>query len=332
MEKLSIKKISYVLCACLVLISFDLKAAFQEFRARRLFSSSEVSIPELPALHKAVDDNDLIRVQALIARGGFIDEISTVGELVLIESLGNDTSFRGNRPLHFAKSAEMVRLLISLQASLELKNLHGQTPLHCSVEKRNASCVQALIFAGADIEAIDDHMQTPLHLAAGKCKGRGKVNDLVGVAQELLSHGANMYATSVSHLTPMDYGIKNNNKKFVKVLIAAGYDPAKIDFANLREHQGSGNLQEMEDLLEWYSQEVIDKENSLFGQSIEFAHDQYKKGKPELLATILGLRKKVNGELESFMHSNLSSRAKSHFEPSYFKNQLIPGLKKQIYK
>ncbi|MCX5922958.1 MAG: ankyrin repeat domain-containing protein [Candidatus Dependentiae bacterium] len=330
MEKLSIKKISYALYICIVLVGFDLKAAFQEFRARKLFHRPESIEPSIPALHKAVDDNDLVRVKALIDRGAFIDELSTVGELELIESLGNDNSLRGNRPMHFAKSAEMVRLLVSLHANLELQNLHGKTPLHSSVEKINASCVRALISAGANIEAMDDNMQTPLHLAARKCK-LAKIdqsNASIEITQDLLVHGANMYATSVSNLTPLDYGIKYNNKKFVKAFIAAGYDVAKIDFTKLRGEQGARHLQEVEDLLEWYTPERIDKENSLLGQSIEFAHDQYKKGKPWLLGAMLGLGK--NSSLESLVHRNISDRSRSHFEPSYLEGQIIPALKKQM--
>lgn len=178
----------------------------------------------------------------------------------------------GNTPLHLAKSAQMVKLLMDNGADIEAINESGETPLYVASLSGNVAVVRALIvrranleakdeddctplhyagsamvareliLSGANKEAKDEFKRTPLHVAAESCKELRTLPDgstisvnNVEIAQELIGTGANMYSLSFVDYTPMDLAIKNNDIKLVKMFLRYGFDRRKIKVERLKK-------------------------------------------------------------------------------------------------
>ncbi|XP_067830661.1 85/88 kDa calcium-independent phospholipase A2 isoform X3 [Heptranchias perlo] len=75
-----------------------------------------------------------------------------------------DTQYRGT-PLHWAKNADMTRLLINHGCSLNYLSKTGETPLHIMVKRKRFECAMVLLVHGADTNAKGESGNTPLHLA-----------------------------------------------------------------------------------------------------------------------------------------------------------------------
>ena len=61
----------------------------------------------------------------------------------------NDRDLRGQIPLHFAKSSEIVKTLINAGIDVNLQDNKGFTPLHLAVQKGKGDVITALIEEGA---------------------------------------------------------------------------------------------------------------------------------------------------------------------------------------
>lgn len=105
------------------------------------------------------------------------------GHTELIKLLSRQPLFSSNVPdprhlswtaLHWAvrdfkpsKSETIVRLLLSLGADINARDLLGGTALHRAVELCNEGALETLLKMGADINAQDVFGLTPLHYAVG---------------------------------------------------------------------------------------------------------------------------------------------------------------------
>lgn len=121
-----------------------------------------------------------------IAQGGddFDDARSSVtvrktaAENALISLVANGEDINGRTgiqlqaPLHLASSTgsiDVVQLLLSNGAIVDICDAAGRTPLHLAAElgtEKHLAVVKLLYDAGADINATSSNRQTPLHLAA----------------------------------------------------------------------------------------------------------------------------------------------------------------------
>ncbi|KAI9713254.1 MAG: hypothetical protein M1820_001241 [Bogoriella megaspora] len=84
----------------------------------------------------------------------------------------NAQTLRGDTAAHIASQytlSQLVELLASFGANLDLKNLKHMTPLHEICASRdfigNRGTLKALLGAGANVYAMDEKQRTPLHLA-----------------------------------------------------------------------------------------------------------------------------------------------------------------------
>ncbi|XP_072128110.1 85/88 kDa calcium-independent phospholipase A2 isoform X2 [Mobula birostris] len=75
-----------------------------------------------------------------------------------------DTHY-GGTPLHWAKKAEMIRLLINHGCSVNYLSKTGETALHIMVKRKRFECALALLVHGADPNVKGENGNTPLHLA-----------------------------------------------------------------------------------------------------------------------------------------------------------------------
>ncbi|XP_044533566.1 85/88 kDa calcium-independent phospholipase A2 isoform X1 [Gracilinanus agilis] len=71
----------------------------------------------------------------------------------------------GGIPLHWAKNAEMARMLLNRGCEVNSISNSGDTPLHVAVMRDRFDCVMVMLTYGANAGAHGEHGNTPLHLA-----------------------------------------------------------------------------------------------------------------------------------------------------------------------
>ena len=191
----------------------------------------------IPYLHQAIArysicPNTLDMVSLLVEHGADINAKSTSGNTVLhnfsmgynhdisifekLIALGanvNEQDDSLNTPLHYARTPDLVGVLIRENANVNVKNKLGQTPLH-----QCADAAAELIQAGADVTERDNEENTPLHYAKSES----------GVTA-MMDAGAQINAENKHGNTPLHTAISN---EVTTALIAHG---AKIDSKN---HKG----------------------------------------------------------------------------------------------
>ena len=82
-------------------------------------------------------------------------------------ALGVDPNAPGayvDRPLHAARSAEVISVLVEASASVDALDRDGYTALHDAVRRGEHEVVFALIKCGADVNLKTGHRNTPLDL------------------------------------------------------------------------------------------------------------------------------------------------------------------------
>ncbi|XP_058164788.1 85/88 kDa calcium-independent phospholipase A2 isoform X3 [Dasypus novemcinctus] len=97
----------------------------------------------------------------------------------------------GASPLHWAKNAEMARMLLRRGCDVNSTSSAGNTALHVAVMRNRFDCVMVLLTHGAKADARGEHGNTPLHLAMSK--------DNVEMVKVLIVFGAEVD-------TPNDFG------------------------------------------------------------------------------------------------------------------------------
>ncbi|XP_054997104.1 85/88 kDa calcium-independent phospholipase A2 isoform X2 [Sorex araneus] len=97
----------------------------------------------------------------------------------------------GASPLHWAKTAEMARMLLKRGGDVNSTSSAGNTPLHVAVMRDRFECVMVLLTHGANANARGEHGNTPLHLAMSK--------DNMELVKALIVFGAEVD-------TPNDFG------------------------------------------------------------------------------------------------------------------------------
>ncbi|KAL4834097.1 hypothetical protein H8958_017582 [Nasalis larvatus] len=97
----------------------------------------------------------------------------------------------GASPLHWAKNAEMARMLLKRGCNVNSTSSAGNTALHVAVMRNRLDCAIVLLTHGANADARGEHGNTPLHLAMSK--------DNVEMIKALIVFGAEVD-------TPNDFG------------------------------------------------------------------------------------------------------------------------------
>ncbi|XP_027630321.1 85/88 kDa calcium-independent phospholipase A2 isoform X3 [Tupaia chinensis] len=100
----------------------------------------------------------------------------------------------GASPLHWAKNAEMARMLLKRGCDVNGTSSAGNTALHVAVMRKRFDVVMVLLTFGANAEARGEHGNTPLHLAMSK--------DNLEMIKALIVFGAEVDTPNDSGETP----------------------------------------------------------------------------------------------------------------------------------
>ena len=158
----------------------------------------------LAGLHRAARDNDVTKIDELVAAGASVE--------------AQDNEMK--TPLHGAAAygnADAIKALVGAGASVEAQDTTKATPLHWAAVNGTADAIKALVAAGASLEAQDDEKMTPLHWAASK----GHADAI----KALVAAGASVEAQADGKATPLHLAAKMGHADAISILVAA--DPLR---------------------------------------------------------------------------------------------------------
>ena len=135
--------------------------------------------------------NDIFDIQELLC---FIDGVDVQNN-------------EGKTPLHLAWNEDIIKILQNHGANETIKDIMGNTPLHCALLEKNMDKVKALISPNTINLRKNLTHQTPLHLAWNE--------EVVIILQD---KGANEMLINISGDTPLHCALKEKNIRKVKAL------------------------------------------------------------------------------------------------------------------
>lgn len=131
----------------------------------------------------------------------------------------------------------ILKLLITNGADIEIKDIDNETPLFAAIEIGNVETVELLVKAGANVNAKSEKGYTPLHscmdpesLSENPGKIRDRMLKQMRIAEILISDGAKINETDRKKRTPLHYAVKNKNYDMVRFLISHGADVEMRDY------------------------------------------------------------------------------------------------------
>lgn len=175
-----------------------------------IFVNSEKRLNSLIAKisQDSVDVNildELGQTALMLAAGRGSEEI--IRTLLIFKPDINYKDNDGRTALHYARAAEVSRLLLSNGAAIGATDNQLITPIHWCSMTQNEMVLSVLIEQKADVGARDRYGKTALHYAAN-------------VARVLLSNGAHIHAEDQAELSPIHCCSITSNGEVMSVLMS----------------------------------------------------------------------------------------------------------------
>ena len=197
-----------------------------------------------------------------------------------------------NTPLHIAvetSSPEILQYLIQRGANVDVKNIHGETPLLKLLrsDRFSAQNVDCLLLNGADPKVADSRGETALHCAVFR--------DHTEVIDSLIKHGADVNAKTESGYTPLHNAVFQKNPKATFLLLRAGADITLVDqnektaLRHIREINAQGHSRTVNGVCVEYmlvAREQTDKMDEVAYLSLRQAVTKNQPSVVKALATI----------------------------------------------
>ncbi len=192
-----------------------------------------------------------------------------------------------------------------LQAFLD-NRLYEQTA------NNNVASMQRLIDYGANVNATRFNDGAPLHLAT--LKGH------TAAMQILITNGAHVDAKDWSGSTPLLWAIQPGHIKAIQILMSNQADVTATD------SQGYTAIQLARETKNVEAEKILTKHNKLFGQTIKKAYQEFKQGRPELLAHALGIKSDTLQKAHATPNQS-ALRARALFESNHL-HEILTKLQK----
>ncbi|KAJ5294455.1 hypothetical protein PENANT_c006G06987 [Penicillium antarcticum] len=197
--------------------------------------------------------NNEAATQVLIAKGAELESKNFIGEtplctacvsgsmevaLCLIEN-GADINFKDRDQnkslLHLAalkNKVQIAEMLLEKGVSIEVKDSHGNTPLHYACYNGCKQLALFLVRKGANMEAQSATGNRPLHLATVWETRIQQIDESLRVTSMLLALGASPEPKTDSGVTPLHLAMKKDGHILCNILLDYGADPTS------RDHRG----------------------------------------------------------------------------------------------
>lgn len=156
------------------------------------------------ALFDAAKDGHAKDVERALTAGAKIDGPDETGVTAITYAIVQNSSY----------GREVIRDLLKLKASVNIKSDDGRTPLMYAAQFGKGEYFADLLGAGADVNAKDPNGWTPLMDAAF----HGRSSDV----SELLKAGADPKAQAADGITPTLAAVQQGNVTSIRLLLAVG--------------------------------------------------------------------------------------------------------------
>ncbi|KAJ3117788.1 hypothetical protein HDU96_005569 [Phlyctochytrium bullatum] len=129
-------------------------------------------------------------------------------------------------PASGSRDDDLIKLLVSADAPVNVTDSKGRTPLHCALQKQFTSAAMILLQGGADPNHQCHAGNTPLHVLGKKCRRDRHVEQ---VLEKMLRSGADPNVGDAKGCTALHLFAFGGDCKLIQMLLDAGAAVNAID-------------------------------------------------------------------------------------------------------
>lgn len=150
-------------------------------------------------------------IKELVKKGAVVNAVDDYGNTPLLDLVSINERLDYN-------TGFLMRTLLSVGSDIDVKDIHGRTPLHLAALNEHSNLVYELIDKNADVNAKDNDGATPLHLAVAKNE------EMYSIRHILYVKNININAQNVYKRTPLMIAVEQGKLEYAAYLLSAGAD------------------------------------------------------------------------------------------------------------